>query len=354
MASQAQRRNRRRHTVNWKAAIAFAAASGKPVVYTQTQDLSASGAAVLSDHDDLMGATVTILLAAPAGDGGNAQRMLKLPARVVSSVRTPGMSQYRHGLEFIRSVGDGLNDLEAMLQDLQDAAPRMMDETAPAPAPPAPNRLEALRQLAQLRLAAQQESAPQIPIQERIDDALQRTYAYLKDLADQLNVVKPEFPKGYVLAGVPDFRGLAWASGHANFHTRAVAYGVKHYERVILQFLLSADKSVRVDREYPASEKLQRVLTDCRIEFAVTEVRNARGSVQHMTFDFPCKVAANILFSADVEAGKILLHTSNVSGFGVVQQVLSPDAITAESLNEFSAFILGETKALGPLLLRGA
>ena len=49
-----------------------------------------------------------------------------------------------------------------------------------------------------------------------------------------------------------------------------------------------------------------------------------------------------------------MLFRSNVSGFGVVQQVLSPDAITDEALNEFSGFILGETKALGPLLLRGA
>ena len=84
------------------------------------------------------------------------------------------------------------------------------------------------------------------------------------------------------------------------------------------------------------------------------ESRNARGFVEHMTFEFPCKVAASVLFSADMAAGKMMLYASNVSGFGVVQQVLSPDAITDEALNEFSGFILGETKALGPLLLRGA
>lgn len=352
MKEAPQRRNRRRHALKWKAAIAFAAASGKPVVHTETQDISASGVAVLSDHDDLMGATVTVLMAAPSTDGKKVPRMLKIPARVVSTVRTPGMTQYRHGLEFIRAMDDGLNDLEALLQNMPEAAPRAA--AAPMAAAPVTNRLEQLRQLAQSKLAAEQERPLEVPAIVRIDGALERTYNYLKDLADQLNVVKPEYPKGYAIAGVPEFSGLAWSSGHANFDTRTVVYGEKHYERVILQFLLSANKQIRVEREYPASEKLKRVLTDCRIEFAVKESRNARGSVEHITFDFPCKVAASILFSADVEAGKILLHTSNVSGFGVVQQVLSPDAMTDEALNEFSAFILAETKALGPLLLRGA
>jgi hypothetical protein len=124
MKNNPQRRNCRRHALNCKAAIAFAAASGKPVVHTQTQDISASGVAVLSDHDDLMGATVTVLRAAPSADDKKAPRMLKIPAWVVSTVRTPGMSQYRHGLGFIRSVGDRLSDLEALLQGMQEAAPR--------------------------------------------------------------------------------------------------------------------------------------------------------------------------------------------------------------------------------------
>jgi hypothetical protein len=208
--------------------------------------------------------------------------------------------------------------------------------------------------LAQSRLAAENENSPEVPATVRIDVALQRVYAHLKEQADQLNVVKPEHPEGYAIAGVPEFGGLAWSSGHANYHTRTVVYGEKHYERVILQFLLSANKQIRVDREYPAIENLKRVLTHCRIEYAVTESRNARGFVEHMTFEFPCKVAASVLFSADMAAGKMMLYASNVSGFGVVQQVLSPDAITDEALNEFSGFILGETKALGPLLLRGA
>ena len=85
-----------------------------------------------------------------------------------------------------------------------------------------------------------------------------------------------------------------------------------------------------------------------------SETRNQRGFVERVNFEFPCKVAASILLSAEPEDGKIMLHASNVSGFGTVQQLLAPEAINDASLNELSGFILGETKVLGPLLLRGA
>ena len=125
MKDNPPRRNHRRHALNRKAAIAFAAVSGKPVVHTQTQHMSASAVAVQGDHDDLTGATVTLLKAAPSADGKKAPRRLKITARVVSTLRTPGMSQYRHGLKFIRSVGDGLSDLEVLLQGMQEAAPEI-------------------------------------------------------------------------------------------------------------------------------------------------------------------------------------------------------------------------------------
>jgi hypothetical protein len=312
------RRNHRRHALNRQAAIAFAAESGKPVVHTQTQDISASAVAVRGDHDDLTGATVTVLKAAPPADGKKAPRRLKIPARVVSTLRTPGMSQYRHGLEFIRSVGDGLSDLEVLLQGMQEAAPGpVAADTSESSKPSAPNRPGALRQLAQSKLAAEKEKPPKVPATVRIDEALQRVYPYLKDLVDQLSMV--QYPTGYASAGVPEFGGLAWSSAHANYHTCAVVYGEERYERVISQCLLSANKQIRVDRGYPASERLKRVLTDCRIECALTESRNARGFVEHITFEFPCKVTASVLLSADVAAGKVLWHTSNVSGLGVVQ-----------------------------------
>ena len=352
------RRQRMRLSLHWKAAVAFAPALGRAIAHTQTQDLSASGAAIFSDYADLTGTEVTLLLALPARTGEKAPNVLKMRARVVSTVRTPDMAQYRHGLTFIRSPHDGLDDLDAMLTSITPQAPSAAVVAAASADPitmsTPSRRLNQLKQLAQIRLAEEKANAPAISANALINDALERSYRYLKDLAEQLNVVHPDYPKSYAIAGVAEFNGLVWETGRVDFYTRELSLKTKLYDRVALRFVLSAKKQIHLDREYPASENLRRILTDSKIEFTATEVRNARGYIERITFDFPCKVAASVQFSGQFDMGKILLHTSNVSGFGVVEQILAPEAITEEALDEFSAFILGETKALSPLLLRNA
>jgi hypothetical protein len=245
---------------------------------------------------------------------------------------------------------DGLDELAALLAGLPEPEP----PTAPPPDLSTVSRLEWMRQRAQEKLAEERAKPPETPPAALIDEALKKAYTYLHDFATQRNVVKPGYPKSYGIAGVPEFSGLAWEAGHANFHTRTVGYKTKYYERVIFQFLLSGGKQIRLAREYPASDRLKNLLVDCKIDFTMQETRNPRGFVERVNFEFPCKVAASILLSAEPEDGKIMLHASNVSGFGTVQQLLAPEAINDASLNELSGFILGETKVLGPLLLRGA
>lgn len=353
-----RRRQRSRHPLRWKAAIAFDTAQDRPVVHTQTQDLSASGAAMFSEYGDLTGTDVTLLLACPPRKDGEAPKVLKVRARVVSTARTPGMSKYRHGLSFIRSSDDGLDVLAEMLKSIAAEAPRGKPATAAPAAIPAlsatGNRLAQLKQLAQAKLAEGKTNAPKIATNDHISDALKRSFLYLKDLAVHLNVVQPEYPKGYAIAGIPEFNGLTWGAGHTEFHTREMSPSIKLYDRVSLRFVLSGKKQIRVDREYPASEKLRQLLTDSKIEFATHEARNARGAIERSTFVFPCKIVASVLLSGQFDTGKLLLRTSNVSGFGAMEQILAPEAVTGESLDEFAGFILSETGRLGPLLLRNA
>lgn len=359
MKEPQHRRRWNRHPLRWKAAIVFDAALGRPVVHTQTQDLSASGAAVFSEYGDLTGCHVMLLLAHPPRKTEETTKMLKVRARVVSTARTPGMSKYRHGLRFIRSPNDGLEILADTLESIFGAeAPRGEPVAAAPVAAPAlsaaGSRLAQLKQLAQAKLAEGKSITPQVETNDGISDALKRAHQYLKDLAEQLNVLTPAYPKGYAIAGVPEFNGLVWKKGQADFHVREMSPTVKRYDRVSLHFWLSGGKQIRIDREYPASEKLKQLLADSKIEFTIQEARNARGSVERSTFVFPCEVVASVLLSGQFGTGKLLLRTSNVSGFGAMEQILAPEAVTDQSLDELTGFILGDSRHLGPLLLRGA
>jgi hypothetical protein len=349
------RRRSSRYPLRWKAAVVFDTAHSKPVVHTQTQDLSVIGAAIYTEHGDLTGAVVTLLLAYPSRIAGEIPKVLKVRARVVSSVRTPGMPQYRHGLSFIRSPDDGMDDLEEILRAVAPVAHRKEpDAVDTATAPDAGGRLAQLRQLARAKLVEDKTADPQDAINASVSDALGIAYRYLKDLAEQLNVINPAYRKGYSIAGVPEFNDLSWEEGHADFEMREVSPILRLYDRVSLRFQLSGKKQIRVARDYPASEKLKQWLADCNIGFNEHVEWNARGSIERTTFNFPCEVKASVLLFGQFDMGKLLLRTRNVSGFGAMEQILAPEAVSDESLDELTSFILGENSRLGPLLLQNA
>ena len=365
MEHKEHRRKSKRYPIRWKAAVVFDKAAGKPILHTETYDLSAGGAAVQSEYGDLTGTTINLLLAQPPRQSGEQPKMLKVRARVVSSTQTPGKAGYRHGLSFIPSPNDGLDALEELLKAAGAGAP-VAGAPPPAQSPPAApalpaaaagsGRLAQLKQMAQAKLTEAQAPDPREEVEQRIGEALKRAYWYWKELAEQLNVVKPAYAnKGYVIAGVPEFGGLAWEVGAVDSRVREIKLETKLFTRASLTFHLSAgNKVARAVREFPASEKLKQLLKDYQIEFSTQDVRNERGSIERTSFGFQCKVKASLTLEGNLETGKLLLKMVNVEHFGMMEHVLSPDAITQESLEELTGVILGETGRVGPLLTKNA
>lgn len=350
MQAQEHRRKNKRFPVRWKTAVVFEKPHGKPTLHTQTVDLSTGGAAIVTEHGDIAGATVTLLLAQPPREGAVPARMLKVRAEVVSCVENKQRTGYRHGLRFLRAPDDGLDALEDLLRVAADAV-----HAAAAPASAAPtSRLARLKELAQAKLAEPEKVDPQEEINEKITSALFRTYEYLKALAEQLDVVRPAYPKGYGIVGLPEFTGLTWKSGRADFRTREVGKDKKVWEQVSFNILLSADKKIKVQRESPATERVQRALDDHRIRYHASEARNERGGVKHTTFAIDCDVSALAVFEGDFETGRIKLRLRDVERWGSSEYVLYPEAITEAALEEFAGVILGETHKVGPLILQEA
>jgi hypothetical protein len=268
----------------------------------------------------------------------------------VSSTRRPSPPQFRHGLDFILSSGDSLELLDELLREMAAAAPGEEVKPAAAPALPAGGgRLEQLRKLAQAKLSEEKKPDSRDEIEARVSEALRRAYEYLKELAEQLEIVKPSYAKGYAIVGVPEFGDLAWDGGRADLRNRVVSPTKTLCEQVTLNFRISGHKKIRISRESPASDRLKQVLTDNKIEFKAHDER--RGTT---VFEFSCEVKASVVLEAQFDAGRILLKTRNVERYGMLEHHLAPAAVTRESLEEFAGFILGETNRVGPLLLKQA
>jgi PilZ domain-containing protein len=325
-----------RYALRWNASVVFDHVVGKPIVQTRTEDLSVDGAGIFSPYGDVTGSVVHLLLAHPAREStAEAPGVLKARARVVSTVRTPGMAQYRHGLRFLRSPGDGLGLLgELLKRGAAVAAGGPTGKSAQVMQAPVVHTAGGL----------QGEFNPIVSV------ALQKACAYLKDLAQRLNVEHPAYGRGYTIAGVPEFSGLAWEEGQADCDTRELFSTVTVYERVSLRFRLSGKKQIQVDREFPASERLRQWLADGNISFETQGMWSKRGSLQGTRFVFPCQVDASLLLEGQHETGSLLMRARNVAGFGLMEQILAPEAMVGRGLDDLAALVLGETWRLGTLL----
>lgn len=349
--------------MRWKTAMIYDGPGGEPIVFhTETHDLSVGGAAVLSEQD-LAGTEVTLFLARPYHGLGDVE-MIRMSAQVVSSALMPN-GKFRLGLRFLHADYDAQRKFAEELKMQADrkagaatpAAPARPATPAPPPAPAAPatlstsGRLAALKQLAQAKQGDAPRDDSQEAVNERVDAALRRAFDYLKELVENLNVVKPPFTKDYPLAfGVPPLDQLFWEKGQVDFRAKTLSSTSRLYEQVALTFRLNGKKQMEVTRENPAHEKFARTLTDNRIEFSKRETRNARGVVDKTTFTFPCEVNARVAMVGNYQTGKIDLSARHVGRFGTLEHKIDPQAITDASLEELAGFILGESPTINLLL----
>jgi hypothetical protein len=347
MEKKENRRKSKRHPAHWKVAMIFQSPDGKPVIlHSHTLDLSMGGAAVVSEARVETGSVITVLLAHPEKNDRDGPKIVKKRARIVSSRKASPGSGFHLGLSFMSLSEDDVAALAEMLQKLESRQPPERESRA---SPTAGGRLARLKELAQ-KTEAQEKPPDRDAIQTQVGETLERTYLFLKDLVEQLNRVHLAYEKGYMIIGVPDFTGLKWESGRADFHTRDLSPGRKVYERIGVNFRLSGNKKIHVTVKNPTNERLKKTLTENRIEFTAREIANHRGHIESSAFSFPCEVKGNIFLQGDFDTGQILLRTINVERFGTLEYRINPEAITPEALDEFAGFIMGEEREIKLLL----
>ena len=375
MESKEHRRKHKRYKVTWKAAVVFDRATNRPILHTETFDLSLGGGAIRTEYGDLTASVITLLLAQPPRPGEAQPRMLKVPARVVSSAQTPGKAGYRHGLSFIRADNDGLDGLEELLQIATAAAGDSSEVAAAAAAPLAPEpsqvpQTTAAPAVAGGRLAALKAAATQKALDEaarakaeskeekedKLSEALKRAYWYLKELVEQLDVLKPDFPaKNYAIHGVPEFTDFAWDVGKVDLRSRETSPIRKLFTRITLDYRLSKGKPIlKIERDYPACLKVQQMLKDYAIGHSSRDTKTESGAIIKTTFGINFEVLCQLVLEGNFETYKLILRTRNVERFGMHECVIEPEAVTQESLEELTGFLLCETSKLGPLILKNA
>lgn len=234
------------------------------------------------------------------------------------------------------------------------AKPAAPEPQAPA-APPAGSLLEKLKREAQTKqMTESQRFSLQVQQARFISEAMMETFQYLRELSEQLNILKPPFPHAYSLLGIASLDGLAWQEGRADYRLVPEAKEDRLVDQVTFRFRLGSGQQITIERENPAHEAFQKTLAELNIPFKTEEVRSDRGHVLKMVFNFPCEVKAGLAFAADYKAGDIRLLVRNIRRFGAAEYRLPHEALTHEAHEELAKLVMGEESRFEKMFRRVA
>lgn len=239
------------------------------------------------------------------------------------------------------------------------SAPAAEKPPAAAPEPPRPapggSLLDKLKREAMARqMTESQRFSLQTQKKRFISDALQHAFDYFRELADQLNILKPPIPIEYQLLNLVAFDGLEWLEGRADFRLLPQATEDRLLQQATLRYRLGAARKLTVERENPAHEAFAKALHDAGIQCEAEEFRNARNHVERTVFTFPCEVRAGVGFTADYEQGDIRLVLRNVRRFGGAEYRLSYEALDQGALEEMARLLMGEESRFEKMFRRVA
>ena len=187
-----------------------------------------------------------------------------------------------------------------------------------------------------------------------ISEAMQSTFQYLRELCEQLNIVKPPYPLNYSLLGLVNIEGLSWQEGRADFRLVPDASDDRLIDQVTLRFRLASGQQLRVERENPAHEAFRAALMEANIAYKEEEFRNQKNHVERAVYSFPAEVKAGIVFAADYKAGDIRMLSRNVRRFGAAEYRLPFQLLDQAAFEELARLVLGEENRIEKMFRRVA
>lgn len=211
--------------------------------------------------------------------------------------------------------------------------------------------LSSLRQQAQVLQQHDAQSARQRDaLSVRMDHALRQVFAYLNELVQLLNQLKPPVPKEYHLGATDSLAGMSWHDGFCDYRSQTSDGGLL-LESVGFSYNLASPKVLTAEREGGAIDSFRAALFEHALTFTSEEFRNDRFYVERAVFKIPVAVKVHVDWRADFEKGVIAVHGHNLGRFGISEYLIQPSAINDVLLEEFSNLVMGRRNRF-PSLVR--
>ena len=188
-------------------------------------------------------------------------------------------------------------------------------------------------------------------INETIDNALQQLFSFLHELVQQLNIVRPEVPRRYLLIDRYEIGEMHWQDGFADYRTQPQSAGAM-VELVTFTYQLSAPEIINIGRDALVVERFRTLLFDYGLQASCKEIRNERRYIERAEFSVKSQLSVSARWRADFSQGRIILETRNLERLGNINYIVRPEQIDQGFLDEFGRMVLGHPNRFRDLVQR--
>ncbi len=165
---------------------------------------------------------------------------------------------------------------------------------------------------------------------------------YLRELADQLNVLNQEIKRTYMIEGfgmIDDFRPRDYA-----LSVDSIRIGQKDFANtLVFRFKCASDKNITFERHMPNQiDAAKEFLWQNNLKYQCSEFKNDRGIVARAVFNVANEIPVTFRFSADFENARISLQVKNFSGLTVSNYVYDANELNTDFLDELAKYVLDQ------------
>lgn len=177
---------------------------------------------------------------------------------------------------------------------------------------------------------------------ENIQKALKAVYKYLTELANSLNVIKPEVRRTFHIDTSSKLENLLQTDYRVTERKKTVEQRDR-LEEVALRFRWTGPEPVQITKDNPVHvERLRNDLWSVGLKFDCKEQKNDRGAIERATFSVPADIPGTAAFIGNIETGRIKLQLKNVEMLGDLELQYSPDELDHLLLEEFAKVLLAK------------
>lgn len=179
-----------------------------------------------------------------------------------------------------------------------------------------------------------------------VDMALREIQNYLIELANSLNILKPQVFRSFILETTVQLDRLL-QSDYAVRERRKTIDNRDYFEEVALRFRNAGKENLVFEKDTPtAIERTKEYLWGYGLRFACKEITNERRMLQRAVFDVIGDIQASATFTGDWESGRIRLTLRNIEKLGDVDFQYAAEEVTREVLEELAKLVLGQQNNL--------